>query len=119
MVNRLNVTLLKVAKKAAVATSEITLDQHPSIPMSNDKNKEFMLFTLSRKCVGITHYILNFHDMTAITTHQDKAGAHKDKMAPASKCSGMIPSLNYLQGFFKSPIAPYNCIFEKMTTFSF
>lgn len=57
--------------------------------------------------------------MTAITTHQDKAGAHKDKMAPASKCSGMIPSLNYLQGFFKSPIAPYNCIFEKMTTFSF
>ena len=87
--------------------------------MSNDKNKEFMLFTLSRKCVGITHYILNFHDMTAITTHQDKAGAHKDKISPASKCSGMIPSLNYLKGFFKSPIAPYNCIFEKMTTFSF
>ena len=85
--------------------------------MSNDKNKEFMLFTLSRKYVGITHYILNFHDITAITTHQDKAGAQKDKMAPASKCSGMIPSLNYLQGFFESPIAPYNCIFEKNDDF--
>ena len=82
--------------------------------MSNDKNKEFMLFTLSLKCVGITNYI--FHDITAITTHQDKAGAHKDEMAPASKCSGMIPSLKYLQCLFKSPIAPYNCIFEKMTT---
>ena len=80
--------------------------------MSNDKNKEFMLFTLSRKYVGITH-ILNFHDITAITTHQDKAGAHKDKMAPTSKCSGMIPSLNYLQGFFESPIAPYIIAFSK------
>lgn len=62
-----------------------------------------MLFTLSRKCVGITIYILHYHDITEITTPLDKAGAHKDKMAPASKSEGMIRSLIYY--VFKKPIS--------------
>ena len=76
--------------------------------MSNDTNKEFMLFTLSWKCVGITIYILHYHDITEITKPPDKAGAHKDKMAPASKSEGMIHSLIYY--VFKRALAPYNCI---------
>ena len=76
--------------------------------MLNDTNKEFMLFTLSRKCVGITIYILHYHDITEIKTPLDEAAAHKDKMAPASKSKGMIHSLIYY--VFKSPLAPYNCI---------
>ena len=48
--------------------------------MSNDTNKEFMLFTLSRKCIGITIYISHYHDITEITTtHPDKAEGQKDK----------------------------------------
>lgn len=61
--------------------------------MLNDTNKTFMLFTLPQECVGITNYILHYHDITAITKTPDKAGAHKDKMAPASKSEGMIHSL--------------------------
>ena len=71
--------------------------------MSNDTNKEFMLLTLSWKCVGITIYILHYHDITEITKPPDKAGAHKDKMAPTSKSEGMIHSLIYY--VFKKPIS--------------
>lgn len=61
--------------------------------MSNDTDKEFMLLTMSLKCVEITIYILHYHDITELTTSPDKARAHKDKMAPTSKSTGMIRSL--------------------------
>ena len=78
------------------------------------------MFTLSRKCIGITIYILHYHDITEITTHPDKAEGYKDKSAPAGESAGILRSLIYY--VFEKPFSslPFYQFFfpkKKITTF--
>ena len=72
------------------------------------------MFTLSRKCIGITIYILHYHDITEITTHPDKAEGYKDKSAPAGESAGILRSLIYY--VFEKPFSSlpfYQFFFSK------